>query len=84
MDRGKQTNTKWAIDLIAEVPPKIVKTRVVACTGGSNPALGHPKIYINLDGYEPVSCPYCGLRYQLSKDHEDEDQEALHNEEKIA
>merc|ERR1711997_202887 len=65
MDRTKQTNTRWAADLIAEVPIIKVKTRIVACTGGDNPALGHPKVYINLDTHEPVCCIYCGLRYQL-------------------
>ena len=70
MDKTKETNTKWAIDLIAAVPPIMVDKRVVACEGGPNPALGHPKIYINLDSHEPVACIYCGLRYQLKK-HED-------------
>ena len=68
MDRTKQTNTRWAIDLIAEVPPKIVEKRIVACEGDPNPALGHPKVYINLDTHDPVSCIYCGHLYQL-KEH---------------
>merc|ERR1712156_64700 len=68
MDRMKQTNTRWAMDLIAEVPIIKVKTRIVACTGGDNPALGHPKVYINLDTHEPVCCIYCGLRYQLDSE----------------
>jgi len=63
----KEVNTKWAIDLIAQVPPIMCDKRVVACDGGSNPALGHPRVYINLDTYEPVACIYCGLRYQLKK-----------------
>merc|ERR1712062_455540 len=44
------------------------KTKVVACHGGSNPALGHPKVYINLDSYEPVTCIYCGLQYMYRKE----------------
>lgn len=67
--KEKQTNERWAIDLIAKVPPKIVHKRIVACEGDSNPALGHPKVYINLDTHEPVSCIYCGLRYQLADGH---------------
>ena len=63
--RVKQTNTRWAMDLIAEVPPIMVDTRIVACTGGPNPALGHPKVFINLDNHDPVTCIYCGLRYCL-------------------
>ena len=65
MDKQKETNTSWAIDLIKKVPPILCDKRVVSCDGGPNPACGHPKIYINLDGHEPVSCIYCGLRYQL-------------------
>ena len=65
-DGQKEVNSQWAIDLIAKVPPTIVEgKRVVACDGGSNPALGHPRVYINLDNHDPVSCIYCGLRYQL-------------------
>ena len=65
MNKTKETNTMWAIDLIAKVPPILVDKRVVACDGGSNPALGHPKVYINLDSHEPKACIYCGLRYQF-------------------
>ena len=65
MDKSKETNTNWAIDLIAKVPPIMVDKNVVACEGSPNPALGHPKVYINLDNHDPVNCIYCGLRYQL-------------------
>nr|ALS05194.1 NADH dehydrogenase [Tortanus dextrilobatus] len=64
----KQTNTQWAIDLIAKVPPKKVNKRVVSCDGGGG-ALGHPKIYINLDPSGPQSCNYCGLRFELEHGH---------------
>ena len=67
--RTKQTNTRWAIDLIAQVPPIMVDTRIVGCEGDPNPALGHPKVYINLDTHDPVTCIYCGLRYQLRAHH---------------
>lgn len=43
----KQVNRNWAINLIAEVPPKEVTERVVWCDGGSGPE-GHPRVYINL------------------------------------
>ncbi|KAK7082316.1 NADH dehydrogenase Fe-S protein subunit 6 ndufs6, partial [Halocaridina rubra] len=43
----RQTNERWAIDLIKEVPPKGVVACVVACDGGPG-ALGHPRVYINL------------------------------------
>ena len=32
----------------------MVSHRIVACEGDPNPALGHPKVYINLDTHEPV------------------------------
>merc|ERR1712059_120537 len=60
----KEVNNQWAIDLIAAVPVTKVKTRVVSCDGGGG-ALGHPKIFINLDHEKPESCNYCGLRFQL-------------------
>ncbi|RDD46980.1 NADH dehydrogenase [ubiquinone] iron-sulfur protein 6, mitochondrial [Trichoplax sp. H2] len=57
-----QVNERFAIDLINEVPPIKVKGRHVWCDGG-NSALGHPKVYINLDSPGPQICAYCGLRY---------------------
>jgi len=47
MNRSKEVNKNWAINLINEVPPSSQKDRIVACNGGGGP-LGHPKIYINL------------------------------------
>lgn len=47
MNAPKQVNTQFAIDLIAKVPPKVVKERVVCCDGGDE-HLGHPRVYINL------------------------------------
>lgn len=44
----KQVNPNWAINLIAEIPPKEVTERVVWCDGGSGPE-GHPRVYINVD-----------------------------------
>ena len=49
MNREKQINKKFAIDLIAAVPPAPRKERVVWCDGGGGPT-GHPKVYINLVG----------------------------------
>nr|XP_009238840.2 NADH dehydrogenase [ubiquinone] iron-sulfur protein 6, mitochondrial isoform X2 [Pongo abelii] len=46
--RQKEVNENFAIDLIAEQPVSEVETRVIACDGGGG-ALGHPKVYINLD-----------------------------------
>ena len=47
-------------------PPETitVKTPTVGCDGGGGP-LGHPKVYLTLDGSGKIDCPYCGRRYQL-------------------
>lgn len=50
MDRPKEVNKNWGINLINEVPPSPKKERIVACDGGGGP-LGHPKVYINLVRY---------------------------------
>ncbi|KAG8183867.1 hypothetical protein JTE90_005331 [Oedothorax gibbosus] len=64
----KQVNPHFAIDLINSVPPKMVKERVTSCDGGGG-ALGHPKVYINLDQSGPKACGYCGLRFELDHHH---------------
>lgn len=43
----KHVNQQFAVDLIAEVPPKKVSKRVVWCDGGHDKT-GHPRVYINL------------------------------------
>lgn len=67
-DRPKEVNEKFAIDLVAEEPPKEIHGRHVWCDGGGGP-LGHPKVYINLDQEGPHPCGYCGLRYVMAADH---------------
>ncbi|XP_013781223.1 NADH dehydrogenase [ubiquinone] iron-sulfur protein 6, mitochondrial-like isoform X1 [Limulus polyphemus] len=67
VDRPKQINTRFAIDLIQEIPPKPADARVTWCDGGGGP-LGHPKVYINLDQPGNHSCGYCGLRFYLDKE----------------
>ncbi|KAJ3096728.1 hypothetical protein HDU97_005619 [Phlyctochytrium planicorne] len=63
-----QPNPLAAIELIKKVPIQKVHSRRVACDGGGG-ALGHPKVYINLDQGEPVGCGYCGQRFQKIDDH---------------
>ena len=43
---------------------KTISFSQVGCDGGGG-ALGHPKVYINLDDGKPHGCIYCGLRFQL-------------------
>ncbi|XP_020613511.1 NADH dehydrogenase [ubiquinone] iron-sulfur protein 6, mitochondrial-like [Orbicella faveolata] len=67
-DRQKEVNEKFAIDLIDEEPPKEIHGRHVWCDGGGG-ALGHPKVYINLDQNGPHACGYCGLRFVMAAEH---------------
>ncbi|CAG9771943.1 unnamed protein product [Ceutorhynchus assimilis] len=67
VDRPKNVNPNFAINLIDEVPPKQCKDRVVWCDGGSGPT-GHPKVFINLDRPGNHTCGYCGLRF-FKDDH---------------
>ncbi|XP_044538268.1 NADH dehydrogenase [ubiquinone] iron-sulfur protein 6, mitochondrial-like [Gracilinanus agilis] len=46
--RQKEVNENFAIGLIAEQPECKVESPVISCNGGGG-ALGHPKVYINLD-----------------------------------
>ena len=41
-----------------------VDTQTVACEG-SGGALGHPRVYLSLEGKGEVECPYCDRRYVL-------------------
>ena len=43
-------------------PPEIITIDEdsVGCDGG---ALGHPKVYLNLDASGQIDCPYCGRRF---------------------
>ncbi|KAH8919027.1 NADH:ubiquinone oxidoreductase kDa subunit [Atractiella rhizophila] len=72
--RHEQTNLKYqpqplaAIEMIAQEPVRMVKSRIAVCDGGYGP-LGHPKIYINLDKPGPKACGYCGLRYEKEQGH---------------
>ncbi|KAH0618032.1 hypothetical protein JD844_016957 [Phrynosoma platyrhinos] len=69
VDRQKEVNENFAIDLIAEQPVSEVETRVVYCDGGGG-ALGHPKVYINLDkDTKTGTCGYCGLQFKQKHHH---------------
>ncbi|XP_068721527.1 NADH dehydrogenase [ubiquinone] iron-sulfur protein 6, mitochondrial-like [Montipora capricornis] len=67
-DRQKEINENFATDLIAEEPPIEIHGRHVWCDGGGG-ALGHPKVYINLDQEGPQACGYCGLRFVMASDY---------------
>lgn len=44
-----------------------VETEVVACDGGAGP-LGHPRVWLNMEGRGQIDCPYCGRRFVLKRD----------------
>lgn len=41
-----------------------VDTLTVACEG-SGGSLGHPRVYLSLEGKGEAECPYCDRRYVL-------------------
>ena len=63
-----QVNEQFAIDLVAAEPVVVVKGNHTFCDGG--PALGHPKVFINLDRPEMQDCGYCGQRF-VSESHKE-------------
>lgn len=64
VDLSTQPRPLAAIQLVNAEPIVQVHSRVVSCSGGG--ALGHPKIYINLDKPNAHSCMYCGKRFTQS------------------
>ncbi|XP_077363051.1 NADH dehydrogenase [ubiquinone] iron-sulfur protein 6, mitochondrial [Festucalex cinctus] len=67
--RQKEVNQNWAIKLVAEERVTDVEAHVVSCDGGGG-ALGHPKVYINLDKDTKVgTCGYCGLQFKQKHHH---------------
>ena len=43
-----------------------VESETVVCDGGDGP-LGHPRIFLNMEGRGSIDCPYCGKRFVLKK-----------------
>ncbi|GAB4394481.1 MAG: zinc-finger domain-containing protein [Kiloniellaceae bacterium] len=43
-----------------------VDTPKVACDGGKG-ALGHPRVFLNMEGKGQIDCPYCGRRFVLKQ-----------------
>ncbi|XP_007520602.1 NADH dehydrogenase [ubiquinone] iron-sulfur protein 6, mitochondrial [Erinaceus europaeus] len=62
--RQKEVNENLAVELVAEQPVSEVGARVTSCDGGGG-ALGHPRVYINLDkDTRTGTCGYCGLQFR--------------------
>jgi uncharacterized Zn-finger protein len=41
-----------------------VDSETVACDGGEGP-LGHPRVFLNMEGTGQIDCPYCSRRFVL-------------------
>jgi uncharacterized Zn-finger protein len=41
-----------------------VESEEVACDGGHG-ALGHPRVFLSMEGKAFIDCPYCGRRFEL-------------------
>ena len=52
-------------------PPEIltVDSEVISCDGGGG-ALGHPRVWLNMEGKGQIDCPYCGRRFILEQGQE--------------
>ncbi|WP_026989361.1 zinc-finger domain-containing protein [Fodinicurvata sediminis] len=44
-----------------------VDEETVACDGGGGP-LGHPRVWLNMEGQGEIDCPYCGRHFVLSEE----------------
>ncbi|CAI5438412.1 unnamed protein product [Caenorhabditis angaria] len=75
---AKQVNPNVAMHLVDQRPPENCgDKRVIYCDGG-HPALGHPKVYINLDKPGVHACGYCGNRFYNSHVTQGEDLKIQH------
>jgi uncharacterized Zn-finger protein len=54
-----------AVSNVLEPPETVeVESEVVSCDGGGG-VLGHPKVYLSMEGRGMVDCPYCDKRFVL-------------------
>uniref|UniRef100_A0A8B8CDZ2 NADH dehydrogenase [ubiquinone] iron-sulfur protein 6, mitochondrial-like n=1 Tax=Crassostrea virginica TaxID=6565 RepID=A0A8B8CDZ2_CRAVI len=61
LDKKKLINKNFAIDLIAEDPVVVCDDKTVWSNSGG--ALGHPKVYINLEKPKVAVCGYSGRKF---------------------
>ena len=49
-------------------PPETIETesQTVDCDGGGG-ALGHPRVWLNMEGKGEIDCPYCDRRFVLKQ-----------------
>ncbi|XP_076459901.1 NADH dehydrogenase [ubiquinone] iron-sulfur protein 6, mitochondrial-like [Babylonia areolata] len=65
VDKDKLVNPQFAVKLVDEDPVVLVNSNHVFSDGGG--ALGHPKVYINLDKPEIGVCGYSGRKFIQKK-----------------
>ena len=48
-------------------PPEVfeVDSELVACDGNGGSSLGHPRVFLNMEGKGQIDCPYCDRRFVL-------------------
>ncbi|XP_033736989.1 NADH dehydrogenase [ubiquinone] iron-sulfur protein 6, mitochondrial-like [Pecten maximus] len=63
--KDKLVNRNFAQDLVAAEPVVVVKDRQVMSNSGG--ALGHPRVYINLDADKVSVCGYSGRKFVQQK-----------------
>ena len=61
--KKKEVNPNFAIDMVAAEPIEMTGKTHTWCDGGHG-ALGHPKVFINLDKGIIKSCGYCGKQFK--------------------
>ena len=59
----KEINPNFAVKMVAEEPIEVTGKTHTWCSGGHG-ALGHPKVFINLDKGIIKSCGYCGKQFR--------------------
>eukprot|EP00095_Tigriopus_kingsejongensis_P006919 maker-scaffold44_size478958-snap-gene-1.13 protein:Tk06919 transcript:maker-scaffold44_size478958-snap-gene-1.13-mRNA-1 annotation:"loc100127764 protein" len=66
--RPKEVNQQWAVNIIKEEPIVMTDLPTIGCDGGGG-ALGHPRVYINVERGGVEDCTYCGKRFQMKPHH---------------
>ncbi|MFD1380622.1 zinc-finger domain-containing protein [Fodinicurvata halophila] len=51
---------------MTETDTHYVDDETVACDGGG--PLGHPRVWLNMEGRGEIDCPYCGRHFVLSEE----------------
>lgn len=54
-----------AVDKTLDAPETVeAESETVKCDGGGG-ALGHPRVWLNMEGKGQIDCPYCDRRFVL-------------------